>query len=107
MIRGLLTTGAKCVTINNVQHLFYSYMLQRIILYFALGLVLSTIDITLVTWEFWAILALFWSAERLTRLEAQEEAIAKGVQIYLSSSLEQQKKLRDAYQKDQEAQNDR
>jgi hypothetical protein len=82
-------------------------MLQRIVLYIALGLVLSTLDTTVVNWEFWAILALFWSAERLTRLEAQEEAMARGVQIYLSSSAEQQKKIRDAYQQDQEAQNDR
>jgi hypothetical protein len=81
-------------------------MLQRIILYIALGLVISTLDTTVFDWEFWAILALFWSAERLTRLEAQEEAMARGVQIYLSSSAEQQKNLRDAYQKDQEAQND-
>jgi hypothetical protein len=48
-------------------------MLQRIVLYSTLGAVLYALDHSWDTWGFWAILALFWAAETLTRRELWEQ----------------------------------
>ena len=48
-------------------------MLTRLALYTALGLVLSAVDATLDTWQFWSVVALFWASEHLTRQELWEQ----------------------------------
>lgn len=55
-------------------------MLTRLALYTALGLVLSAMDAQWDTWQFWAVIGLFWAAEHHTRqqlLEALEEEVQR------------------------------
>jgi len=47
-------------------------MLTRLALYTALGLVLSAMDATFNTWQFWSVVGLFWASEHLTRQEVWE-----------------------------------
>jgi hypothetical protein len=44
-------------------------MIQRIALYTALGLVLNSAALDLMTWQFWAVAALFWATEHMTRTD--------------------------------------
>jgi hypothetical protein len=82
-------------------------MLQRIVLYLALGLVLSTLDLTVMSWQFWAVLALFWSSERLTRIEVEETAMAEGISRFLNMSNSEQNKIKQLHDKIQKEENER
>jgi hypothetical protein len=79
-------------------------MLQRIMLYVALGLVLTAIDATIMTWQFWAVLALFWASELLTRKETEIIAAVKGISRYLDMTPAQQKAIQQAHEQDKKAQ---
>lgn len=48
-------------------------MLLRLTLYATLGLVLDAVGQGFDTWGFWAIVALFWASEHLTRVELVEQ----------------------------------
>ena len=48
-------------------------MIQRIVLYATLGAVLYSLEQSWDTWGFWAILALFWGSEHMTRRELWEQ----------------------------------
>jgi len=67
---------------------------QRLALYFTLGLVLVTIDVTAFSWQFWCILALFWAAEYMTRKEVEMTAMAEGITRYLSMSATEQAEIK-------------
>jgi hypothetical protein len=79
---------------------------QRIALYATLGLLLATLDITIYEWQFWAVLALFWTSEYMVRKGTEEQAMAEGVSRFLNMSSDQQnkiKKLHDQLQKEDDA----
>lgn len=80
-------------------------MFQRMMLYFTLGLVLMTLELSVISWQFWSILALFWAAESLTRRETEPLAMAKGISTYLEMSPEEQKAMRKAHEIDKKANN--
>jgi hypothetical protein len=69
-------------------------LLQRFALYTTLGLVLVTMGMTAGDWQFWCVLALFWSSEFLTRQETKEQAMAEGIAAYLNMSIEDQNKIK-------------
>ena len=48
-------------------------MIQRLALYVTLGLVLNAVQQPWDTWGFWAIVALFWASEHMTRRELWEQ----------------------------------
>jgi hypothetical protein len=76
---------------------------QRIALYATLGLLLSTLEVTVFVWQFWAVLALFWASEYMVRKGTEEQAMAEGVSRFLNMSHDQQnkiKKLHDQLQKE-------
>jgi hypothetical protein len=77
---------------------------QRIALYAALGLVLSTAEITVFVWQFWAMLALFWTSEYMVRKGTEEQAMADGISAYLDMPASEQNKIKQIYQKIQEEQ---
>ena len=47
-------------------------MLQRIVLYATLGYLLDTLGHSVSDWSFYAVLALFWAAEAMSRREGYE-----------------------------------
>jgi hypothetical protein len=79
---------------------------QRIALYATLGLLLATLDVTVYTWQFWGVLALFWASEYMVRKGTEEQAMAEGVSRFLNMNSDQQnkiKKLHDQLQKENDA----
>ena len=64
-------------------------MLLRLALYSTLGLVLDALGQSYNTWGFWCILALFISAEHLTRIQVVEDINAEVERI------KQQRKAKD------------
>lgn len=80
-------------------------MLQRIMLYLALGLVLTTLNASILTWQFWAVLALFWAAEMLTRRETEVIAAVQGISRYLDMTPAEQKVIQQAHEQDKKARN--
>jgi hypothetical protein len=69
-------------------------LIQRIALYFTLGLVLVTINVTAFSWQFWCILALFWASEYMTRKDTEMAAMAEGITRYLSMSAAEQAEIK-------------
>jgi hypothetical protein len=72
-------------------------LLQRFALYLTLGLVLTSMNIAILDWQFWCILALFWAAEFLTRQATEHEAMAAGITAYLNMSVDDQNRIKKAY----------
>jgi hypothetical protein len=71
---------------------------QRLALYFTLGLLLATLDITFFVWQFWAIVALFWCSEYMVRKGTEEWAMAQGITAFLSMSLTEQNRIKKIHQ---------
>jgi hypothetical protein len=67
---------------------------QRLALYLTLGLVLTTLEVTFVTWQFWCILALFWVSEYMVRKGTEEQAMAEGITAYLNMSSVDQERIK-------------
>jgi hypothetical protein len=67
---------------------------QRLAVYFALGMVLATLDATVVTWQFWCIIALFWVVEFMVRKGTEEQAMAEGITRYLNMSSSDQERIK-------------
>jgi ferritin len=67
---------------------------QRIALYATLGLVLSTLDVTIMVWQFWAVLALFWVSEFMVRKGTEELAQAQGIAKFLNMSSTDQERIK-------------
>jgi hypothetical protein len=80
---------------------------QRIALYFTLGLVLHTLEVTIYVWQFWAVLALFWTSEYMVRKSAEEQAMAEGVSRFLDMSSDQQNRIKKLHDQLQREENDR
>jgi hypothetical protein len=74
-------------------------ILQRMALYFTLGLVLVTLGVDVLSWQFWAVVSLFWCSEYITRKAAEDESKLEGVRRYLELSSEEQSKLKKLFQK--------
>jgi hypothetical protein len=74
---------------------------QRIAVYFALGMVLASIDVTVVTWQFWCILALFWVVEFMVRKGTEEQARAEGIAMFLEMSSVEQNRIKQLHQQAQ------
>jgi hypothetical protein len=74
---------------------------QRIAIYFALGMVLATSDVTFITWQFWCILALFWTVEFMVRKGTEEQARAEGITMFLEMSAAEQQKIKQLHQQAQ------
>jgi len=74
---------------------------QRIMLYFALGMVLSSVGITVFEWAFWAILALFWASEFMVRKGTEEQARAEGITMFLEMSSTEQNRIKQLHQQAQ------
>jgi hypothetical protein len=73
-------------------------LLQRFALYLTLGLVLTTMNIAILDWQFWCILALFWASEYMTRHATEQEAMAAGITAYLNMTVADQNRIKKAYQ---------
>lgn len=71
---------------------------QRLAVYFTLGLVLATLEVTVVTWQFWCILALFWASEYMVRKGTEEQAQAIGVAKFLNMTSIEQNRIRQLHQ---------
>lgn len=78
---------------------------QRIALYFTLGMLLTLLDITVFVWHFWAIMALFWCSEHLTRRETKETAMAEGISRFLNMSTSEQNEIKRIHQQIQRESN--
>lgn len=52
-------------------------MIQRLALYGTLGWLLSVLGLTLLSWEFWCVVGLFWASEHMTRVELIEQLQAE------------------------------
>lgn len=73
-------------------------IVQRVALYLALGLVLHTLSVDVFAWQFWAIIALFWSSEYMVRKGTEETAKIEGISRYLELSSDEQAKIRKLHQ---------
>jgi hypothetical protein len=82
-------------------------MIQRIILYFTLGMVLVASSLSVADWQFWCIVALFWCSERLTRQEVEETAMAEGISRFLNMTSAEQNKIKQLHNKIQKEENER
>jgi len=71
---------------------------QRLAVYFALGMVLTTVDVTVFTWQFWCILALVWTIEFMVRKGTEELARAEGITMFLGMSAEEQQRIKQYHQ---------
>jgi len=69
-------------------------LLQRFAIYLTLGLVLVTVNLTVLSWQFWCIVALFWAVEHMTRKEVEMSAMAEGITRYLNMSSEEQNEIK-------------
>jgi hypothetical protein len=67
---------------------------QRIAVYFSLGMVLSTVEVTVFVWQFWCILALFWVVEFMVRKGTEEQAMAEGITRYLNMNSVDQERIK-------------
>jgi len=74
---------------------------QRIAVYFALGMVLTTVEVTVFVWQFWCILALFWVVEFMVRKGTEEQARAEGVAMFLNMNSSEQNRIKQLYQQTQ------
>jgi hypothetical protein len=82
-------------------------MLQKIILYFTLGLVLVASSLPVVSWQFWCVIALFWCSEHLTRQEVEATAMAEGISRFLNMTSAEQNKIKQLHNKIQKEENER
>jgi hypothetical protein len=73
-------------------------VLQRIAVYFTLGMVLTTVEVTVFTWQFWCILALFWVVEFMVRKGTEEQARAEGITMFLEMSTAEQNRIKQLHQ---------
>jgi hypothetical protein len=48
-------------------------LLTRLSLYGTLGLLMSSMDFTVQTWQFWSIIALFWAAQTCATMELEQQ----------------------------------
>ena len=71
---------------------------QRLAVYFALGMVLATLDVTFITWQFWCVLALFWISEYMVRKGTEEWARAEGITMFLEMTAAEQNKIKQLHQ---------
>jgi hypothetical protein len=71
---------------------------QRIAVYFALGMVLASMDVTVFVWQFWCVLALFWVSEYMVRKGTEEQARAEGITMFLEMSAAEQNKIKQLHQ---------
>jgi hypothetical protein len=78
--------------------------LQRVALYATLGLLLATLDVTVYTWQFWGVLALFWASEYMVRKGTEEQAQAVGVVKFLNMSTTEQNRIRELHRQTQKDQ---
>jgi hypothetical protein len=67
---------------------------QRIAVYFALGMVLASMDVTVFVWQFWCVLALFWVSEFMVRKGTEEQAMAEGITRYLNMNSADQERIK-------------
>jgi hypothetical protein len=67
---------------------------QRIAVYFALGTVLATVEVTVFVWQFWCVLALFWVVEFMVRKGTEEQARAEGITMFLEMTAAEQNKIK-------------
>ena len=49
--------------------------LAGLVLYAVLGLVLTTLDCHVDDWQFWCVIALFWAAAKIARIQAEQEIL--------------------------------
>jgi hypothetical protein len=75
---------------------------QRIAVYFALGMVLTTVEVTVFVWQFWGILALFWTVEYMVRKGTEEQARAEGIAMFLEMSSTEQNRIKQLHQQAQQ-----
>lgn len=80
-------------------------MLQRLALYTTLGLLLSTMEFSVATWQFWSVVALFWASESLTRRETTEFVAVKAITEFLNLSTHEQNKIKELHKKAVKEQN--
>jgi len=73
--------------------------MERLMIYLTLGLVLTTLDVNVFDWGFWAVLALFWASELLTRKETETLAMAQGIAHFLNMTVEEQNNIKKLHQK--------
>jgi hypothetical protein len=73
-------------------------LLQKLALYFTLGLLLTTLGLTVTSWQFWCITALFWASEYMTRKDTEQTAMAMGISAYLNMSIEEQNRIKKVHQ---------
>jgi hypothetical protein len=73
-------------------------ILQRLALYATLGLLLSVMGFDAFGWQFWAVAAMFWASELLTRRETKDWAMAEGITAYLNMTPEEQNDIKKIHQ---------
>jgi hypothetical protein len=74
---------------------------QRFAVYLTLGLVLATLDVTVVVWQFWCIVALFWVSEYMVRKGTEEQARAEGITMFLNMNSNEQNRIKKLHQQAQ------
>ena len=67
--------------------------LQRIAVYAALGVVMTSVDLHWDTPAFWCTLALFWTSNYLERREGLEVGIASGIEMLADMTDEQRNEV--------------
>ena len=80
---------------------------QRIAVYFALGMVLASMDVTVFVWQFWCILALFWVSEYMVRKGTEEQARAEGISMFLNMNTNEQNRIKQLHQQAQKENDNR
>jgi hypothetical protein len=74
---------------------------QRFAVYLTLGLVLATLDVTVIVWQFWCIVALFWVSEYMVRKGTEEQARAEGIAMFLNMNSNEQNRIKKLHQQAQ------
>ena len=74
---------------------------QRFAVYLTLGLVLATLDVTVIVWQFWCIVALFWVSEYMVRKGTEEQARAEGITMFLNMNSNEQNRIKKLHQQAQ------
>lgn len=69
-------------------------MITRAALYCTLALLLWGLGFTVISWQFWAMLGLFWAADHLGRTEGLNLGVIMGIQSYLDMSESEQARIR-------------
>jgi hypothetical protein len=77
---------------------------QRFAVYLTLGLVLATLEVTVVTWQFWCIVALFWVSEYMVRKDTEEQARVEGITMFLNMDSNEQNRIKKLHQQAQKEQ---